>query len=367
MKYHLFSLSFFLSIGVMPLLAQYDDLYYEPADYEYISVSYTPSYDGYAGNGDSQAYGSDYDGAYYDYEEDYYDDFDYTRRIIRFRRPVYVSNFYQPYYNPYIGYSPVVVNVTIGRPYSYYTTFYNPWRYNPYNRYTDWSYNYNPYAWNSYYSGWNGGPYVVNNYYGGGYYGGYNNYGNVYGCPPSFYTANGGSALVRNTGVNGNSYYGRRSEISTTSTRGIYSPTSARPTVKTQPTDRATFDRQGRTHQPSKVVAPGVNNPSDQEGRISRPSGENRLGSTTVRDATRQPTTTRSTNRTGRTMDTAPSSVDQRRAATPSRTYQSPSNSSQRTYAPARSSSSSNRGVSPSSSSGRSSSGTSSSGRSGRR
>ena len=109
----------FVGLMTFQASAQYDDLYYDPTD------NYTFLNDDDIVYNDDQfddQYGDDYsersyDGRSYNYSDDYY----YTRRIMRFRRPVYVTGFYDPFYSPFVGYNGVVVNVNVGsrwaRPY----------------------------------------------------------------------------------------------------------------------------------------------------------------------------------------------------------------------------------------------------------
>jgi hypothetical protein len=181
--------------------AQYDDLYYDPAQ----DVQTTAYADDYALE---ESYNS-YDDEYYDDEYDYY----YTSRLRRFYRPFSGFNYYSPiyvdlgYYDPFFFdyYRPGGLNIYVGiGSYSYSRwnryAWSNPWRYRwSYNNYRPWN------SWGYYY----GDPF-------------YSNYGysswRAYGCPPSW--GYGGVSVVNTNIVNVNNvntvgtsrgtYYGPR-------------------------------------------------------------------------------------------------------------------------------------------------------------
>ena len=203
------------------LIAQFDDIYYNPDDDVWVEASSSTSSSG------------EYDDAYY--EDETYDDTDtwdeynyyYTSRLRRFHRPFLGFDYYDDcYVDPFFygdyGYSPRI-RVTFGygyRPYwgryhyrhSYwYDPWYDPWYNTGYCGGSSWGrygYGYGGYGYrhgyrDGFYDGYNWGRYG----YGGYGYGGYGGYGN---------TDHG-----NRTDSNRDTYYGsRRSGVVKTSGRG---------------------------------------------------------------------------------------------------------------------------------------------------
>ena len=82
-----------LALSSTAVMAQYDDIYYDPSNDSYE----TEYYDEYETvTDDDLTDGSSYDD---EYLEDY--DYYYTSRIRRFSRPVYGFGYYSPYYTDY--------------------------------------------------------------------------------------------------------------------------------------------------------------------------------------------------------------------------------------------------------------------------
>ena len=124
--FYLFLMSIFLLAGISPVLAQFDDLYYDP------DTDYNPSSnDYYSENNTDGQYNSDYDSEFYDYEQDEYfyeeEPYFYSSRIRRFHRsyngfdyydPCYVDTYYYGGYD-YYGYNPGVTVLIYGDTWNY--------------------------------------------------------------------------------------------------------------------------------------------------------------------------------------------------------------------------------------------------------
>ena len=163
-------LSFFLLAGFSPVLAQFDDLYYDP------DTDYNPSSnDYYSENNYDSEYNTNYDAEYYDYEQDdfFYEEqpYFYSSRIRRFHRSYYGFDYYDPCYVDayYYGYDPMFFNngVTV-------LIYSDSWNYRRWRRWNRRNFWYGPGFYNP---GRRFNYYTVNNFYGGGFGWGYNNWG----------------------------------------------------------------------------------------------------------------------------------------------------------------------------------------------
>ncbi|MEZ4948569.1 MAG: hypothetical protein R2784_04155 [Saprospiraceae bacterium] len=153
--YKIFILAIVFQTG--NLMAQYDDLYYDPS-IDGNSYGYTEEKDYNSDdNSENNSYREtenrnnyDYDDDGYSYDDNY--DFYYTSRIRRFHRPYYGFNYFDPvyvdayYYDPFIWRPGVTVMI--------YDDF---WSYNSFRRWNRWN------RWNNW-NRWNTGFYPYNNW-----------------------------------------------------------------------------------------------------------------------------------------------------------------------------------------------------------
>ena len=223
--YQILSLVLTALVLSLPAMAQFDDVYYDPDDYDSYNSSTTTYYE-------DDTYDENYNDSYYDDESySYYDDYDYyyTSRIRRFHRPYTGFGFYSPAYVDLYYYDPFAFNYNYWYPgTSIYISFGNSW--GRWNRWNNWGYYspfYRPYAYNSWYR-----PFYGNGWYDYGYYGGnfytYNNY--YYGgyCPTpvgNVYNPGGGSYYGNH---NGYTYGPRTTGTTKSSPRGLSEVKSVR-------------------------------------------------------------------------------------------------------------------------------------------
>ena len=343
------------------LVAQYDDMYYDPDEFR--SVEPAPDYyqEDYADRDaprDNAFRSSNYDDDYYDYA--------YSSRIRRFNRPYAGFGYYDPIYADVAYYDPFY------RPFGTTTLIYNSgFGYNRFNRfgsgflepvitpygvvYVDRGFN----RWNRGF-GWND-PFYGGGFYGNAWGGGFNRgfggggaffggAGTGYYCPPAW---GGGNTYVVNNNVS--NAPARRTVTSVP--RAATTPLGDR-ISRTRPatnpraaTSRSTIGRTNTRTADSRIdrsrttVSPRTRSSSD--GRTYTPSQSSR-----TRTATPSRTTTPRTytpSRSGNRSYTPSRSSSNTRTYTPSRSsnttpsYTPSRSSSSRSYTPSRSSGSSTR------------------------
>ncbi|HRI01695.1 MAG TPA: hypothetical protein PK006_11640 [Saprospiraceae bacterium] len=196
-QFFVFSLSLVLSNA---LLAQFDDVYYDPSGYE-TTKSKSSDYDNSSATPDhssSVSSGSIPDAEYDDQYLDYDDEYSYTSRIRRFHRSYSGFDFYDPcyvnvyYYDPY-RFDPYYYDRDIYYSYAGSYNDYRRWRrwnnwsyWNSWSywNYWDWSFGYSPFCGGFRYSYWPSyNPWIYNRpYYGySGCYSSWNNDWDYYG------------------------------------------------------------------------------------------------------------------------------------------------------------------------------------------
>jgi hypothetical protein len=224
--------------------AQYDDLYYNPADDKITTSKYNTdvtdeSFDNAPASDENATYGED--DSFYNYDDaksetrdrsnsDFRGDdygYEYSSRIRRFNTPYPGFGFYDPIYVDVAYYDPFYTpgtNIYIFSGYNRYDRFGRN-NFVPSSFYYNNSYGssyYNPYASNNPYSGaynpYNNGfnnNFSSNNYYGSSYGGGYNPY-----CPPTGGYGSYSNNNNTNSNSNNNGYRGARRNGEGTATGG---------------------------------------------------------------------------------------------------------------------------------------------------
>ena len=364
-----------LAFCATPALAQYDDVYFDAAQEDFV---YSPYQEEEYTEYDEPAPRRGYEGT------DAASDYEYASRIRRFRRPVGSFGYYDPYYvdagyyDPYWrnGFSTTLIYNTpaVGyqRVYTPYgprvvafnrSGFGNPYGFGRFNRFND------PFFAGGFNQPFGGGfgPYAGFNRFGyggfgGGAFGG-GGFGGAYYCPPAFggvaYNVPNSTNNLTNRATT-RQPRGNTTSISDRINRGAYNTPSR--DVYTGGEKAATRGRSGR----AATATRARNAPT-----TTRSTGRSRIDQS--RTTVRRPTATRSTTvprtrvATPRTRSTTPRtrsytpsrstrSYTPSRSTSPTRTRSYTPSRSTRSYSPSRSSSSS-RSTSPSrSSSGRSSS-----------
>lgn len=203
---------FLALFGAHQLMAQYDDIYFNPdEDYNY-EYEYSEDYSDDYSDDETYAYNDtdDRDDGYDD-EDYYYDDYNYyyTSRIRRFHRPYRGFGFYDPVYVDMFYYDPFI-NGFGGAAWgsSIYINVYNGWGWNRWNRWNSWGRWNDPWrsgwGWNSWNRGWGYGGW--NSWNRGWGYGGWG-YG-YNACPTNYYR--GGNFYAWNSNNDGVSHWGSR-------------------------------------------------------------------------------------------------------------------------------------------------------------
>ncbi|MBK9271615.1 MAG: hypothetical protein IPM48_08445 [Saprospiraceae bacterium] len=200
MKTLIFKFNFFAFFTLLAsaVLAQYDDVYYDPSRVE--SRTYTSiERENYSSNPPANpAYSenTDFEDEYSEYDDQEYH---YSSRIRRFHRGYYTRDFYDPFYTNIGFYDPWLNDPFLwGNSIVFsYGNFYSPWRFNRFNQwrwggsywgYWNWNNGFCPNYFGGRWGGWYD-PWWYGNRWGGGWYDpwcynpgfntwGYNGYGN---------------------------------------------------------------------------------------------------------------------------------------------------------------------------------------------
>ncbi|MEN9611228.1 MAG: hypothetical protein RLZZ628_2042 [Bacteroidota bacterium] len=320
MKHRYFSASaLVLLTGLLtPAVAQHDDVYYDPQP-DRPSDTRLPQQQQHSNTTTVEQTGqmTDYsntNATHYDdlqyYDDEYADDYAYSSRIRRYRRPMnyaYYDNYYMdpfrydPYFYDRLYYRPQFV-ISFGRP-----SFWNAYSYRPmYNSWYDYSFN----SWNPYFSS----PWGCNSYYGWNNYYGYNSY-SYYNT--GYYNSN---RSYRNDPQNYNNrhwnpngtYTGARTVGSSISPS---SPRSGRETLSPRNNNGGTYD-----NRPTSSGRMSANPPSTTPIQRGGDMNTTRISPTRTYE---RPTRTESVDsRPTRTYERPAQTTEQQR---PARTYERPS------------------------------------------